>query len=221
VADEEERNRGTLLRKAVESGPGRGPTGRGVIWMRPWWLRSSCLGRAWDRREGRCRARGVDASVSLACCWLCLASIAAGTSPTARCCRPSSLGHTGRPIGTRQQQNSRQKQRRELVNRRASGQKNSLPACKAVPGQDKRTAQSSCCRSHGGGGVACNGGHPRPPSPRLPKMQLAQLSPGDLSTVAGSWRRGSVVSMHNVSPWPWRHLVGNGHEPDLRARLRD
>lgn len=143
------------------------------------------LGSGVASSRGSMPGKGVDASVSLASCWLCLASIAAGHRQRRDAAGP---GHTGRPMGTRQQRNSRQKQRRE-VNRRTPGEENNLPPCKpkTVPGQDKRTALSWCCRSHGGDGWPAVVDTPRPPSPWLAEMQLAQLSPGDLSTVAGFW----------------------------------
>lgn len=137
------------------------------------------LGSGVASSRGSMPGKGVDASVSLASCWLCLASIAAGHRQRRDAGGP---GHPGRPMGTRQQRNSRQKQRRE-VNRRTSGQENSLPACK--PQDRPRSGQANGPVFGGGWPAAVD--TPRPPSPWLPKMPLAQLSPGDLSTVAGFW----------------------------------
>lgn len=143
------------------------------------------LGSGVASSRGSMPGQGVDASVSLASCWLCLASIAAGHRQRRDAVGP---GHPRRPMGTRQQRNSRQKQRRE-VNRRTSGQENSLPAYK--PQDRPRSGQANGPVFGVVGTMVVVGGlqrwTPRPPSPWLPKMPLAQLSPGDLSTVAGFW----------------------------------
>lgn len=164
------------------------------------------LGSGVASSRGSMPGKGVDASVSLACCWLCLASIAAGHRQRRDAVGP---GHTGRPMGTRQERNSRQKQHRE-VNRRTSGQENSLPACKP---QDLPWSRQASDPVFGVvGAMVVVGGlqwwaarnHPRRGCQRC---HWLNCRPATCRRWQDFGRRGSVVSTHNVTPSSWCLLV--------------
>lgn len=163
------------------------------------------LGSGVASSRGSMPGQGVDASVSLASCWLCLASIAAGHRQRRDAVGP---GHPGRPMGTRQQRNSRQKQRRE-VNREPRGRKTASrhASLKTVPGQDKRTALSLVLSEPWWWWVACSGGHRDHHRRGCQRCHWLNCRPATCRRWQDFGRRGSVVSTHDVTPWPRCLLV--------------
>lgn len=68
---------------------------------------------------------------------------------------------------------------------------------------------------YGGDGWPAVVDTPRPPSPWLAELQLAQLSPGDLSTVAGFWE--ARWRCFDARCYALAAVSFGGHEPEQRA----
>ena len=187
-----------LCAKAVESGGGRGPRGRSVVSMRPGWLQSSCLGRAWLVKGVKIPAQGVDASVSLEW-WLaqsCIDSRRAspnGEILQGRVTQGDQLPHVSDGIAARNLIEScvgELEDQKPVAWHAREFLVDQAPSTRGVVRVLSRAMMVV---------VDCIGGFCQTTLLLLAVVQLAPLAPGDLFMVAGFRRRGNVVSMHDAT----------------------